>query len=163
MTQKDYILRQVEAFGQALARISGLRLQSRVQAALIQLDELIDRFVGLRLKGLRSLTYEELRSLVAPEGKLDLERSLMLVDALLEEAALEEAQGRADLSAATSAFAVRLAVEAESVQGPGAISARSEPLGLARRRVGSESVDRETQDALVRFDCIAAETGGAAT
>jgi hypothetical protein len=75
VAQKDYIVRQIEAFTEALARAIALRDERQYEAAAVMLDGLSERFLGLGLATLRTLSPGSLAALWSMGGELDTERS----------------------------------------------------------------------------------------
>lgn len=82
MTQKDYIVRQIEAFTEVLARALALRDDRQYEAAAVMLEGLSERFLGLGLATLRTLSPESLAALWSMGGELDTERSEMASEIL---------------------------------------------------------------------------------
>jgi len=85
MVNKDYILRLAEHFGRALAIIIGLRQRNQFEESLYAIDEMLLRTTGFT-SGLINTTSEEmLLNLLAPLGKLNVEKCLWIIVLLNEE------------------------------------------------------------------------------
>ena len=85
MVNKDYILRLAEHFGRELAIIIGLRQRNQHQESLYAIDEMLLRTTGFT-SGLINTTSEEmLLNLLAPLGKLNVEKCLWIIVLLNEE------------------------------------------------------------------------------
>ena len=93
MTQKDFIVRQIEVFTEALARALALRDDRQYEAAAVMLEGLSERFLGLGLPTLRTLSPESLAALWSMGGELDTERSEMASEILRVARSLDQGGG----------------------------------------------------------------------
>jgi hypothetical protein len=64
MIQRDYILRIIEEFGQALAYVIGLRGAGKHQEARIELDQTLGRLIGFDLRAIAEMPLEKLLATV---------------------------------------------------------------------------------------------------
>jgi hypothetical protein len=95
MTQRDYIVRQIEAFTEALARALALRDDRQYEAAAVMLEGLSERYLGLGLATLRALSPESLAVLWSMGGELDAERSEIAAEILHVARTLDDRGGSA--------------------------------------------------------------------
>jgi len=87
MMRRDYILRMIEEFARALARIRALKKGERWQEAAGTVDEEIQRLVGTGREGLAKLTETELLArIVQGEATQAVHDKTLIVTTLLREA-----------------------------------------------------------------------------
>lgn len=85
MINKDYILRLAEQFGRELAIIIGLRQRNQFEESLYAIDEMLLRTTGFTSGLINTTSEETLLNLLAPLGKLNVEKCLWIVVLLHEE------------------------------------------------------------------------------
>lgn len=85
MINKDYILRLAEQFGRELAIIIGLRQRNQFEESLYAIDEMLLRTTGFTSGLINTTSEETLLNLLAPLGKLNVEKCLWIVVLLNEE------------------------------------------------------------------------------
>jgi hypothetical protein len=71
MINKDYILRLAEQFGRTVAILLGLRKYNRYEEALITIDDLFLKYLGLTSRLINSLSEEMLLQTFSPMGTLN--------------------------------------------------------------------------------------------
>jgi hypothetical protein len=100
MIRRDYILRMIEEFVRALARISGLRQQGDWAQAAETMDQEFNRLVGGGAQGVAQLSETELLArLMQGEPTQVVRDKTLILTALLKEAGdLAAAQGRMEES-----------------------------------------------------------------
>jgi Family of unknown function (DUF6483) len=98
MVNKDYILRLAERYGRFLAIVLGLRAENKHEEALIYIDELFLRTVGLTTGFINSASEEMLLNMISPLGVLDVEKCLWMAVLLKEEADIYEELGKSNES-----------------------------------------------------------------
>lgn len=87
MIRRDYILRMIEEFVQALARINELKHDRRWQEAAGVVDEEFQRLIGMGAQAVASLTETELlASLIRGEPTQAVHDKTLMLTALLKEA-----------------------------------------------------------------------------
>ena len=87
MIRRDYILRMIEEFIQALARINALKKDQRWQAAAVVVDEEFQRLIGTGAQAVARLTETELlASLIRGEPTQAVRDKTLMLTALLKEA-----------------------------------------------------------------------------
>jgi hypothetical protein len=87
MIRRDYILRTIEQFIQALARLRSLKQEGRWQEAAGSLDEEFKRFVGLDAQASAKLSETELMArVIQGEPSLAVRDKTLLLTGLLKEA-----------------------------------------------------------------------------
>jgi hypothetical protein len=98
MIRRDYILRMIEEFMQALSRIRALQKGQRSQEAAVALDEEFNRLVGGGSEALAGLTETELLAkLIKGEPTQVVHAKTLMLTTLLKEAGdLAAAQDRTD-------------------------------------------------------------------
>ncbi|MHB8867397.1 MAG: DUF6483 family protein [Thermoleophilia bacterium] len=144
MAQRDYLVRQLETFMRGLARAVLLREAQREVTAALVLDDLSERFLGVRATELATLTYRALTSRIAVGGEGDLDRRLMAADVLDETALLMEAEGRSEAALPVYALSFRLLAEIGESRGGGAVEGREGRLDRAASRLLRADLDRDT-------------------
>jgi len=92
MINKDYLLRLAEKVGRALATIIGLREYNKDEEALIYIDDLLLKTVGLTSRFLNSLSEEMLVKTISPLGTLNGEACLWIASMLKAEGEIYESQ-----------------------------------------------------------------------
>jgi len=85
MINKDYILRLAEKIGRALAIILGLREFNRYEEALIYIDDLLLKTVGLTSRFINSISEETLVKTISPSGVLNMDACLWIASLLKAE------------------------------------------------------------------------------
>src|SRR5690349_18529461 len=87
MIRRDYILRMIEQFIQALARLRSLKEERRWEQATETLDEEFKRFVGIGAAAVERLTETELLArAIHGEPALAVRDKTLLLSGLLKEA-----------------------------------------------------------------------------
>src|SRR5262245_48134886 len=87
MIRRDYILRMIEQFIQALARLRALKQERRWDQAVETLDEEFKRFVGIGAAAVERLTETELLArTIQGEPSLAVRDKTLLLTGLLKEA-----------------------------------------------------------------------------
>jgi len=92
MINKDYILRLVERFGRALAVILQLREYNQHEEALIYIDDLLLKTIGLTSRFINSLPEETLIQTFSPLGLLNVNSCLTTAILLKQEGEIYEDQ-----------------------------------------------------------------------
>src|SRR5262245_32865419 len=87
MMRRDYILRMIEEFARALARINGLKKGQKWQEAAGTVDEEFQRLVGAGPEGVAKMSETELLGrIVAGEATQAVREKTLIVTTLLREA-----------------------------------------------------------------------------
>jgi len=92
MINKDYLLRIAEKVGRALATIIGLREYNKDDEALIYIDDVLLKTVGLTSRFLNSLSEEMLVKTISPLEILNVEACMWIASMLLAEGEIYESQ-----------------------------------------------------------------------
>ncbi len=95
MITRDFLLRQIHQFVQALARVLFLRSARQYEQALREIDETLRSLPDLDILLQPGLNREEVEGLCAAESDLAAEKALALADLLRERAFLLDEQGKA--------------------------------------------------------------------
>jgi tetratricopeptide (TPR) repeat protein len=98
MVNKDYILRLAESFGRTLAIILGLRTYNQNEEALIYIDDVLLKTVGLTSGFINSLTEDMLVRAFSPMGQLNIESCLWTAVLLKAEGEIYEDLGNTNES-----------------------------------------------------------------
>ncbi len=93
MINKDYLLRLAEQFGRELAVLLHLRQSSKYDEALIYIDDLLLKTVGLTSRFINSLAEDVLVKMLSPLGPLNVDASLWIATMLKAEGEIYEEQG----------------------------------------------------------------------
>lgn len=144
MVQRDYLVRQLETFMRGLAQAILLREAQREVTAALVLDDLSERFLGVRATELATLSYRALAARIAVGGDGDLDRRLIAADVLDETALLMEAEGRSEAALSVYALSFRLLAEIGESRGSGAVEGREGRLDRAASRILRADLDRDT-------------------
>ena len=87
MIRRDYILRMIQEFMEALSRIAALKRGQKWQEATVVLDEEFNRLVGAGAPAIAKLSETELLARLTQDGPTQVVRhKVMLLTALLKEA-----------------------------------------------------------------------------
>ena len=87
MIRRDYILRMIEGFIQALARVNALKQDRRWQEAAGAVDEEFQRLIGMRAQAVAHLTETELlATIIRGEPTQAVRDKTLMLTALLKEA-----------------------------------------------------------------------------
>lgn len=98
MVNKDYILRLAESFGRTLSIILGLRKFNKNEEALIYIDDVFLKTVGLTSGFINSLPEDMLVRAFSPMGQLNIESCLWAAVLLKAEGEIYEEMGNANES-----------------------------------------------------------------
>jgi Family of unknown function (DUF6483) len=98
MVNKDYLLRLAEKVGRALATVIGLRAYNRNEEALIFIDDMLLKTVGLTSSFLNSLSEEMLVKTISPLDSLNVEACLWIASLLKAEGEIYETMDSANAS-----------------------------------------------------------------
>ena len=90
MINKDYILRIAEKIGRSLSIILGLRKYNQHEEALIYIDDLLLKTVGLTSRFINSLSDETLIATISPLGVLNIDACLWIASLLKAEGEIYE-------------------------------------------------------------------------
>lgn len=96
MINKDFILRIVERFGRELAILMHLRERNQFEEAIIHIDDLYLKSLGLTIGFVNSVSEEVLLSLISPLGALDSEKCLWVAMLLKIEGDVYDDQDKND-------------------------------------------------------------------
>jgi hypothetical protein len=157
MPQRDYFERAIESFARMVAFILGRADAGDYDRAQLTLDEAAERFVGLSLRALDTLSFEGLRSLLWLGGSLDLERCLMLADLRALEGRLRDGEGNAAEAARSYSVAIRLYAEAVDLRDFTVLGEHEELAVVTAQRVRECELEPEAAAALTRFLAAAGE------
>jgi tetratricopeptide (TPR) repeat protein len=112
MLTEDYIMRMIS---QALAVIMvalGLKRAGQFNAALQSFDQALESLLGLNAQLVKQLDDSVLLDMITFQGRLDVERLLMLADIYREEAEVYTLQGQPESSQFAAQRSLRLYLEA---------------------------------------------------
>ena len=115
MLTEDYIMRMIN---QALAVVMaalGFKRAGQFSQALQAFDQALESLLGLNAHLAKQLDDSQLLDILTFQGKLDVDRSLMLAEILREESELYTLQGQPDLSQLAAQSSLRLYLEAAMV------------------------------------------------
>ncbi len=90
MINKDYILRMAEKIGRSLAIILGLRQYNQHEEALIYIDDLLLKTVGLTSRFINSISDQTLVATISPLGVLNVDACLWIASLLKAEGDIYE-------------------------------------------------------------------------
>jgi hypothetical protein len=111
MITKDFLMRSIEAFMAAIARIIAHKLGGDYRQARQEMDRTCTRFVGLEYATAKDLSPELLVDLVKAGGPLDLHRSLMLAELLIADGEITELEQEPQRAKARYVSALALCLE----------------------------------------------------
>jgi hypothetical protein len=95
MINKDYLLRMAEKVGRVLATIIGLREFNKDEEALIYIDDVLLKTVGLTSRFLNSLSEEMLVKTISPLDILNVEACMWIASMLQAEGEIYQSQDNA--------------------------------------------------------------------
>jgi tetratricopeptide (TPR) repeat protein len=93
MLTEDYLIRQINLAIAALARILGLKTAGQYQAALFEIDQLLEELIGLRSYMIKNLADEGILAILATSDGLDTDRLLVVADLIRHEGDLYAQKG----------------------------------------------------------------------
>lgn len=109
MIERDYIMRMIQMLTTALVKVLLQRDLKQYDSALMEIDELGERFLGMKWKFLRSLSDRQLIELLCHESQHD--KMLAAAELLREESEILNDQGKAEESIAQGMKAFSLFAE----------------------------------------------------
>jgi len=89
--EKDYIMKIIQQFANAVARIMGLKAENKIEESQVVLTDTLKDFTGLNTEILEALPYEILLQRVS--GQTNSEKSLILAELLYQQADIYEIKG----------------------------------------------------------------------
>ncbi len=89
--EKDYIMKIIQQFTNAVARIMGLKAENKIEESQVVLTDTLKDFTGLNTEILEALPYEILLQRVS--GQTNSEKSLILAELLYQQADIYEIKG----------------------------------------------------------------------
>jgi hypothetical protein len=99
MIQKDYIMRMIEQFTEAIAIILKLKTSHQYEDALSVINQTLQKLVGLNSKTINSLSTESIINLLKLRGLPDTTKFITWITELIkEEAEVYEFQGNHEIS-----------------------------------------------------------------
>jgi hypothetical protein len=90
MFEKDYIMRMIQPIAKMVARILFRIKSGRIEEASLDLQTAAERFLGLKLDMILSLSNPELIELLSVNGKLDMEKAYIAGQLLFCEANIRD-------------------------------------------------------------------------
>lgn len=151
LRKDDYLERAIESFAQIVALILGRTKVGAYEDAQLVLQEAAERYVGLSLRTLDSLSFEGLRQILRVGGSLDIQRCLMLADLQALESQLQLAESRPGPAFRSSSVALRLYVEAADERGFDTLKEHWERADTAVKYLQPFGLEPEVQSALSRY------------
>jgi hypothetical protein len=112
MINRDYILRLAEQIGRELSIVLRLRKRDQHEDALITLDDLLFRKVGLTSGFIDSLSEEMLVRMISPLGNLNVEACLWIASLLKAQGEIYDSKGESSASYYRYTKALYLFIEA---------------------------------------------------
>jgi hypothetical protein len=98
MIRRDYLMRLIEQFAEAMSRILKLQKGKNYKKALSVIDQTYNELLGFNSLFINSYGTEDLISLVSTDGIPDANKCLIIATLLKEEGEVYEAQNQADIS-----------------------------------------------------------------
>lgn len=89
--EKDYIMKIIQQFTNAVAKIMGLKAENKIEESQVVLTDTLKNFTGLNTEILEALPYEILLQRVS--GQTNSEKSLILAELLYQQADIYEIKG----------------------------------------------------------------------
>lgn len=118
MLTEDYLIRQINLAIAALARILGLKTAGQYQAALFEIDQLLEELIGLRSYMIKSLADEGILAMLAASDGLDTDRLLVVADLIKHEGDIYAQKDYHDESLASYQRALKFYLEVHLNGGP---------------------------------------------
>jgi len=85
MLTEDYLIRQINLAIAALAKILGLKTAGQFQAALYEIDQLLEQLIGLRSYMIKNLSDEGILAILSNAEGVDTDRLLIVADLIKHE------------------------------------------------------------------------------
>jgi len=98
MIRRDYLMRLIEQFAEALSRILKLKESKNYEEALSLIGQTYKELLGFDLLVINSLGTEDLISIIAMDGIPDVNKCIIIATLLKEEGDVYEAQNQTDIS-----------------------------------------------------------------
>jgi len=98
MIRRDYLIRLIEQFAEALSRILKLKESKNYKEALSLIGQTYEELLGFDSLFINSFSTEDLISIIAIDGVPDVNKCIIIATLLKEEGNVYEAQNQADIS-----------------------------------------------------------------
>ena len=98
MIRRDYLMRLIEQFAEALSRILKLKKGKNYKKALSAIDQTYNELFGFNSLLINSYETEDLISIISIDGLPDVNKCLIIATLLKEEGEVYEAQNQLDIS-----------------------------------------------------------------
>jgi hypothetical protein len=118
MLTEDYLIRQINLAIAALAKILGLKTAGQYQAALYEIDQLLEQLIGLRSYMIKNLSDEGILAMLSNSEGVDTDRLLIVADLIKHEGDILGEKKYAEDSAANYARALNFYLEVQLSGGP---------------------------------------------
>ncbi|HEY5573163.1 MAG TPA: DUF6483 family protein [Anaerolineales bacterium] len=118
MLTEDYLIRQINLAIAALAKILGLKTAGQFQAALYEIDQLLEQLIGLRSYMIKNLSDEGILAILSNAEGVDTDRLLIVADLIKHEGDILAEKKYAEESAGNYARALNFFLEVQLSGGP---------------------------------------------
>jgi hypothetical protein len=98
MIRRDYLMRLIEQFAEAISKILKLKKEKDYKKALSTIDKTFNELFGLNSLFISSYGTEDLISIISTDGVPDVNKCIIIATLLKEEGEIYEAQKQKDTS-----------------------------------------------------------------
>jgi len=98
MIRRDYLMRLIEQFAEAISKILKLKKEKNYKKALSAIDKTYNELFGFNSLFINSYGTEDLISIVSTDGVPDINKCIIIATLLKEEGEIYEARNRKDIS-----------------------------------------------------------------
>src|SRR4030042_3076117 len=151
MLTEDYIMRMINQAVAVVMAALGLKKAGQFSEAQKAFDQALESLLGLNAHLAKQLDDNQLLDILTFQGKLDVERSLMLAEILREESELYTLQGQPDLSQLAAQSSLRLFLEAAMVSEANPNLELVQKIEALRHKLAAPALPVETRLALLDY------------
>jgi tetratricopeptide (TPR) repeat protein len=152
MQRKDYILRVIHEFLDALLRVFNLREAGQYDDALKEIEDACQKYLGLNAQLIAVASDSLLLSLLTLGDRLDTRKCLFLAKLLSEQAQVFELKGEQQKSFWSYTRALSLYAESLSCDGDLRSDDNIQDVAFIRSRLEGHPLSAEQETRLARYD-----------
>jgi len=151
MIRRDYLMRLIEQFAEALSRILKLKESKNYEEALSLIGQTYKELLGFDLLVINSLGTEDLISIIAMDGIPDVNKCIIIATLLKEEGDVYEARNQEDKSCQRYLKSLDIFLRGLLSEGEILLDTSSYDLEKIVEKLGKENLPRDIKKRLSKY------------
>jgi hypothetical protein len=151
MIKRDYLMRLIEQFAEAISKILKLKKEKDYKKALSAIDETFKELFGLNSLFINSYSTEDLISIISTDGFPDVNKCIIIATLLKEEGEAYEARNRKDISRMRYLKSLDIFLRGTLSEGERKIDTSSYNLEKVVEKLGEENLPSDVKNRLTRY------------